>query len=186
MTPAHALVISLPRRPERLDAFRARWDALALDIPLDVIPGVDTGSDMGCLHAHQAALRAGFPPPVLVLEDDAVFAPGLSLTLDPPKDWELLWLGGWHRFPPASVTGSWHRPVNMWGTHGYIVREPARFGAALQDAAGVKTPGTRGTALNTAPLTQYVHVPHLVGQAAGHSDISGVDWPVDRFWQPAE
>lgn len=184
MRPARAVVINLARRPDRLQAFTPRWSALGLDIPLDVYTGVDTGGDEGCLRSHCAVLTAGYAQPLLVLEDDALFAAEFTADLNPPKDWDLLWLGAFHRFPPQPVTGVWHRPVSTLATHAYIVRDPAQLAAAMKDATAMRNPHGRGSAISLSPLTQYVHVPHLVGQAAGFSDIAGRLYPQDRFWQP--
>lgn len=236
MRPARAVVINLARRTDRLAAFQQRWQVLpgSAGVPLDVFTAIDTGSDLGCLRSHQAVLSAAAAAafdataPLLVLEDDAVFAEQLVLSHlpEPPAGWELAWLGGRHFAPPLPLAATegdaaaygkaapkdpspakppkdpspaakppkdpstakpspWYRPVAMIGTHAYLVARPEQAAAAIAEATAMKDPvnGTC-TALSASSLVQYVHLPHLVGQDAGSSDIRPATYPRQRFWQP--
>lgn len=113
-----ALVISLPHRQDRRDAFKAAWDKAKLDGVLlaQFIPGLVVPQtvkppfrvalcDMACAVSHRRAVAMAAAKGwdrVLVLEDDAVpcvdgsvLAEFLSLTLSETRvEWDTVNLGG--------------------------------------------------------------------------------------------
>lgn len=158
------IVISLARRPERREALTRAWPLPG--ITLRFFDAVDNPDDpnRGCMDSHITALATTVDTPTLVLEDDAVFAPGFTLNLRPPPDWDLLWLGGQHLIRPKPVIPGWVRPSHVIRTHGYIAREPHQLSRYLRESP---LPHTTMFAL---PLTQYAQNPFTVGQAPGYSE----------------
>jgi hypothetical protein len=171
-----ATVINLPDRPDRLHAFLARYHATPLTyVPLLIAPGRPGGDD-GCLAAHRNALTARVGP-LLVLEDDACFAPYFTPYLNPPPDWDIAWLGGQHRARPRDHDDTWVVPTLLVRTHAYLVREPLKVAALLGHAPRMDPwLSTQDT------LRQYCLRRHTVGQCAGTSDIDGSIRPVDEYW----
>lgn len=173
-------MISLARRPDRLAAFRLRWQRAAGDTPVDVIAGVDTPDDPvgGCRQAHLGALDTSTGP-VLVLEDDAVFR-GFWLDLPaPPPGWQLLRLGG--RLVTAAVPlpapSAWQPVGAIRHTHAYVARDPAALADRIRRCGG-----DVAAALSFGVGGHYRLRTATVGQAAGRSDISGGDRPADDFF----
>jgi hypothetical protein len=183
VTPARHAVINLADRPDRLTAFGIRWALAAGNLPITVFPAVDGRPERdpayGCLRSHLFVLEAG-PGPVLVLEDDAVFAPQFHLPLSAPVDWDVLWLGCRHRQAPAAVSDDWARITDVVCTHGYLARDPQRLAGMLR-ALRVRRIDPHIGAL---PLNQYCPRRHTIGQAAGESDINPVtnNRPAAVFW----
>lgn len=170
-------VINLQRRPERLKAFDRRWRKAGHGLPYDVHDAVDTGDAAGCLASHLQVLSR-YTRPVLVLEDDAIFAPAFDPFVTPPGDWWLAWLGGQHRIAPIPVNDRWVRPRYLVRTHAYIARHPAEIGAWLYAA----NPPRIDPFLAALPIQQYALRTFTVGQAAGTSDIDGRTRNDDEFW----
>jgi hypothetical protein len=179
MRPGRVVVINLERRTDRWDAFQRRWARVGGRMPVTRVPGVDMPADprAGCWQAHINALRSGGGP-VLVLEDDAVFAPSFSLDVaEPPPGWTMLRLGGLvQRGWP--ITDRWTQVERAVHTHAYIAHDPA----ALADRVAASGVRDAAIALTAGIFGQYRLRPGTVGQAAGHSDISGLDRPADEYW----
>lgn len=111
-------IISLARRPERLEATRAH-----LGVPVTVVEAVDgrtldlsaldtalTTGEVGCFLSHLKALRTVADGPAdwaLVLEDDARLQVPLStvqgLLAEVPKDVDMVCLGANYLPPPAQM-----------------------------------------------------------------------------------
>jgi hypothetical protein len=173
-----AVVITLRRRPDRLAAFREKWDRLQLGVPLSTFFAVDGGTgggDAGCKRSHHAVLSR-HPGPLLVLEDDACFAPEFTLDLDPPGDWEILWLGAQHHIAPDPVDTVWARPRYQVRTHAYIARDPKRLAAFLPEMPRLDP------YMAQVQMSQYVLRRHTVGQSAGRSDIDQRTRSSDEYW----
>ena len=170
-------VINLARRPDRLTSFHERWTRSGHGLPYTVHTGVDTGTAQGCLASHLQVLSS-YTTPVLVLEDDAVFAADFDPFVEPPGDWRIAWLGGQHRMPPIPVNDRWVRPRYLVRTHAYIARHPAEIGAWLYTA----NPPRIDPFLAALPVQQYALKTFTVGQRAGVSDIGGRTRVVDEFW----
>lgn len=194
-----SFVISLARRPERLDAFRARWPAGATIPVPEAFPAVDglledvpawwktTPGAWGCYRSHLAiveqCLAEGIGR-VLVLEDDATFVPDFATkaeALEVPADCQQLYLGGQHLLqaepgPPGLVRG---RNVNR--THAYallgrealeLVRDHCRPDPAMWRARH-HIDHQFGILHRECRITVYAVRPWLCGQARGLSDVDG-------------
>lgn len=196
MLPDQVVVIHLERRADRLANFRARWAATGLDIEPVIFTATDQSisspadpvwrnyppGTWGCWDSHIRALRAAVGP-VLILEDDAVFAgnfgPALR-DLTAPGDWEILWLGGQHVHRSQPVVPGIVRPTRLLRSHAYIARYPQVLGAGL-----LRHRSHVDRALGRQPARAYACDPWLVGQDDTPGDVTrrqpnGIEW-----WQEA-
>ncbi len=192
------VVISLARRPDRLEAFYGRlpddWD-LEPALPYPATDGRDeappdwwktTAGAWGCYQSHRAAIDYAIAigiDSILIFEDDATFVPDFCqrlADLEVPSDCQMLYLGGQHLVrpepgPPGLVRG---RNVNRTHAYALIGRE------ALQAVRDHLRPGPHWTARHHVDhhfgilhrerrIGVYATSPWLCGQAAGTSDVSG-------------
>ena len=77
----------------------------------------------GCLESHltiiKNAIKSGYKK-LLILEDDCKFISGFSSMLEPPPNWDMLYLGGTvHRVIDKKYNG--YARVQCWTTHAYII-----------------------------------------------------------------
>lgn len=98
---------------------------------------VDLNTDMwkcriSCFLSHMKALSQ-FSQPLLILEDDFYSTGPIQerVLKDIPKDWDILFLGGFHQVKPNKEFEpklGWNRIntnlIKYWCTHAYIVRRP--------------------------------------------------------------
>ncbi len=172
------VVLNLRRRPDRLTAFDQRWQAAQTGLRYRVHEAVDLADGTAaCLASHQQILDT-YRGPLLILEDDACFAPDFTLTVTPPPDWQIAWLAGQHRTHPTPVCAGWVRPRFLVRTHGYIVRNPLLVGAFLREAK----PTRLDPVIAALPLPQYALERFTIGQTAGRSDIDGRIRHHDEYW----
>lgn len=193
------LVINLDRRPDRMAAFLAR---LPVDWPF-VQPerwraseDNDNGKppdywkqcpgSWGCLQSHLRIYRwmcAEGLESVLVLEDDAIFAPGFSsesvrFLEHCPSDWDQIYFGGQHfrqdRGVPQAINGLVLRCFNVNRTHAYAIRRC--FAQVAADYIEYQKHNRHvdyilGDLHERNIWNIYAPRRWLVGQAAGPSDI---------------
>lgn len=171
------LVVSLAARTDRRAALRRRWPLPGGLVFFDAFADPDDRAG-ACIASHVAALLSlGDDEPALILEDDAVFADGFTLDLEPPPDWDVLWLGGQHLVPPEPTDRpGWVRPAALVCHHAYLARHPATLGRLLH--AFGPNHSIPAAALS---LVHYAPAPFIVGQGPGWSDIDGVTYGT-RFW----
>jgi hypothetical protein len=201
-------VINLKRRPERLARFRneienANWPF----IQPSVFPAIEGdkvgvpnfwqtgGGSYGCLRSHLILLERAILDDVrsiLVLEDDALFTKTFAMDVarffsNVPKDWQCLMLGGQHtNSQPEPISPGVVRAGKGGGiqrTHCYALRGQEVMKALYRvwaDSA-VHCDWVMGPCM--ANFNTYAPDPFLVGQADGHSDISGAQNPT-KFWRP--
>lgn len=205
---AGAVVLTLSTTPERLAAFLDRWYEADPPVPLDVHSS-DPWPDRraGNWQAHVDVLAAA-QGPTLVLEDDAVFAPGFTLDVEIPARprWDVFFLGGDHFLAPwtTDVPGV-VRGTKIRQNHCYAVRDPARWaqllGPALVDGRRVNPDGYIDGRFGqlARDSVHYAVMPFTVGQDGGQSTIDpercrpgveysnrvtwpdyGSDWPQNR------
>lgn len=202
-----AVVISLPRRADRLAAFRARFAAAWPGMRCEVFPAVDgelealphgwtaTSGAYGCYRSHQAVIASALCDDVdrlVVLEDDATFVADFAERLSDlaiPADCEQLYLGGEHLEPPLPGPPGFVRGQNVNRTHAYAVlgrralltlRQHLRWNPATW---GPKhhVDHRYGELHERGGIVVYAVAPWLCGQAAGPSDVDGKAWP-ERAW----
>lgn len=187
-------VINLTRRPDRLATIRQRWAMLCTGRDLQVHPAVDGLTDLppeapawarrepgiyGCFSSHRQLLSSS-DGPHLVLEDDAVFGPNFLHTvaaLDPPADWDLIFLGGQHIAQPLPYGAGLVVPSRIQRTHAYLVRDPPKIAQLLDGSAYHHIDWV----LSRLPIVRYAVTPWLVGQDGSPSDVTGTV-RVENFW----
>ncbi len=182
MRPDWVVVINRRDRPGRYEAFRQRWAAATGGADYDIAAAViDDDPAVGCWMSHLAVLgEPGLPGSLLVLEDDAVFSPAVSLDLpDPPSGWRLLRLGGRMRQPGLPAPGPWQPVGNIQHTHAYVARHPGE----LHQLVARRSTRDIGAALALGVPGHYRLTPATVGQAAGISDIDGAVRGRDQYWE---
>ena len=142
----HVYVISLPRRPERWEAFIQKIPAdwpfrtperfAAIDGGLATPPDwwKDGSGAWGCYKTHLRILEdclSNEIPSVLILEDDAVCVDGFAEKVQAfwqhlPEDWEMVYLGGQHiqenQGLPRKVNEWVYQPFNINRCHCYGFR----------------------------------------------------------------
>jgi hypothetical protein len=172
-----AVVISADAH--RLERFTRRWAKADLDVRLRVhAVNRDADGRRGCWQSHYDVL-SGAVGPLLVLEDDAVFAPEVTLDLSVPEGWDLLYLGGEHMRRPRGA-GDVVEAVEVRRTHAYVVADPRRLAAMI----GPPVIGQHVDSVITGlPLSRWAVVPFSVGQAAGKSLVfRGESRVHPEFW----
>jgi GR25 family glycosyltransferase involved in LPS biosynthesis len=199
------VVLSLARRPDRLESFwkgfPARWpfprpDVVAAVDGLTVfLPPPWRGSGAGahgCWLTHLKVLRQAYADGVeelLVLEDDATFLPRFAhraaqFCRELPVDWRMVMLGGQHVQPAVERSRHVVRCRDTQRTHAYVIRRSAM--PCLLAIWG----GATGHLDFYLPRFQermitYAPRPFLVGQAAGSSEVTGHREDL-RFWNQTE
>lgn len=175
--PTSATVITLDTSPDRLAAFTAGWEAAGAPLPLTVHSSPPDPDPMkGCFDAHVAVLGTTGDP-LLVLEDDAVFAPDFTLDVAWPDDVDIYYLGGEHqsggRIRRTHAYVAWNGPLLA-----YKLTHPARpYPKSRRRHEQIDT------VLNRTPLARYAATPFTVGQRGGfRSTIRGTTHHQDRYW----
>lgn len=199
-TPDEVFVLTLARRPDRLDRFQRNlvnleWPFKAPEVFLAVdgyaaaVPGnwPFTPGAWGCLRSHAMILQAAQTRgarSLLILEDDAIFPLSFAARVrqilnELPPTWEGLMMGGQHVRTPIGISERLSRCRGTVRTHCYAVRGPllARLERAYSRGVGH---ADRILARLMTRFEFYAPVPFLVGQAAGASDIDYRLWPT-RF-----
>jgi hypothetical protein len=201
-------VVNLKRRPDRLEQFwnelnGAKWPFakpevfFAIDGDKVGVPKFwqTGGGSYGCMRSHLTLLERAIQDDVgsiLVLEDDAVFSKNFAKDVarflrKVPGDWECLMLGGQHvNSEPIPIAPGIVRAGCGGGiqrTHCYALRgqEPMKALYRTWANAAVHCDWVMGPCM--AKFNTYAPDPFLIGQAEGHSDISGRRNPA-KFWRP--
>jgi hypothetical protein len=186
------VVVNLARRPERIERFWAQLGDWPLKRPerVDAVDGeavgVPAGWDKGpgaygCLLSHRGLLGKAIADHVrqlLVLEDDALPVPGFAALVPQflsrvPDDWDGLMLGCQHLLPPLPVAEGIVRCMASNRTHAYAVRGP--FMKMLLHFWSQTTNDHCDLVLSSLMRHYKVYAPEplLIGQDAGHSDVTG-------------
>ncbi len=170
------VVINLSRHRARLAQFQRRAEAAGLH-DVRVFEAIDRGGATGCYLSHLAILQRCHEP-VMVFEDDAIFAPGFTPDVEPPEPADLIWLGGQHLQPPEPVAPGWVRPTQINRTHCYLANDPQKIADLLTGSGWLHV----DHALTRLDIPQLALAPCTVGQAPGVSSIDGRTHPASRFW----
>jgi hypothetical protein len=198
------VVITLSRRPDRIEGFLARLPAGWAVEAYDAIDGLACpkpewfmGSEgaWGCYRSHQRiieeALNRGHES-VLIFEDDATFVPDFDDRLRDylaalPEDWGQADLGGQHLKPAEPVNERVVRAVNVNRTHAYILRGRKFLERVyLHMHGGHHWRGRHHVdhhfgRLHARRVPAYAPTEWLCGQASGSSDVSGKE-VAERWW----
>jgi hypothetical protein len=186
------VVINLARRSERLARFKrlfVDWpfktprrfeaiDGLRMKLPA----GKNRGAGAwGCMLSHQAVLARAIAEKVgslFVLEDDAYPVPDFAaraanFLARAPGDWDCLMFGAEHLAIPIAVAPGIVRCMGANRTHGFAVR-----GSMMPILLAFwKHYQAEHCDIVLASLMRHFKVyapdPFLIGQDAGHSDITG-------------
>lgn len=204
-------VISLARRPQRLEDFYRRIDAVdwpfkrpehihAIDGTKCPAPPDWTAGNpaWGCYRTHLRIIEdlanGTIDGPALIFEDDAEplgpdFAERLAAFLaDVPPKWDMIYLGGQHLdrniAPPDKITCQVLRAYNVNRTHAYAVHP--RFARQLYEHL-TRPDWEKGHHIDHhygrihRTARTYCPTAWLFGQAAGYSDIAAKEQP-RRTW----
>jgi len=200
------VLINLKRRPDRLESFRTRQEAMGWKLPDPVIfEAIDGnrvgmpysyqagGGGWGCLRSHVSILERAAMDGVqslLVLEDDLTWHSSSWDRLNrflgsAPKDWDVLMLGGQHIETPIKISNEVDQCVNCQRTHAYAIR-----GEVIPDLLRLWNSCNTHIDHRMGPWgfkkKTYAPSTFVFGQSAGESDISGNRNP-DKFWiSPAD
>lgn len=204
----HTRVVTLRRRTDRLEAFKARWggDEVGIPVPFDGTDGSvarpptwwrQGRGAWGCYQSHlriiDQALREGWDR-VLIVEDDMIWhhdaVERINETLEAAgDDWDMLYLGGQHlKDPIPHKSGHWQcRNINR--THAYVVngRALGRLYTHLADVRGfIAHPQHHvdhhmGELHQQSDFTVLAPIYWIAGQAPGTSDI-GRTMTRPMFW----
>lgn len=211
-------VVNLDRRSDRYTAIQAAWAATGVDLPLtrwtacdgdifDPPRSWDVGRGaFGCYLSHVSILveqvRMGLEN-VLVLEDDATFAPDFAEKLkavlnDLPTLYDQLYLGyqllHTDRLKPSRITENLGRASNCNRNHAilYSRRGAVRLLAHLLDLSERQKKEHidhwLGRAIHEATGNDgqhlydiYISIPPIVYQGGGKSDINGKNNPEHKW-----
>lgn len=181
MKPHSAIVITTPHRTSkaRIGGFHERWEATqaSKELPLTVFMGKVLSSPVnGCFRSHRDALLTANEP-VLMLEEDATFAPEFTLDVDYPDDASLFYFGGEHLLPTEPYSDGIVLCRKIRRNHGYVVYDPQQVARGLGEPRG-----HIDKALTEMHLRTYAVSPFTIGQAAGPSLINIKPRAVDAFW----
>ena len=198
-----ALTINLARRPDRWEAMAAHARGFGLHLErVDAVDGralvpeklasfpMCSPPEAGTVLSHVRALRQvarrgreNGDTTALLLEDDARFSKDAFLVLahalkEVPNDWDLLYLGANHLQPPDAVPGCDYVQIctAALAMHAYVVQcasadEVADYLETSPRACDVEMVRLQGT----GALRVYCTDPPVATQAAGKSDIQGID-----------
>lgn len=201
-------VVSLARRPDRLEAFHKRIPAdwpLPPPVVIDAIDGsVDsppawwraTRGAWGCYRSHREILACSHDEGlerILVLEDDATFVPDFAArvaTLDVPADAAQVYLGGQHLGPPTKGPPGWLVGTNVNRTHAYAVWGRDAMAILLEHLEPDPVRWTSrhhvdhhyGILHRDGRIRAYTAQPWLCGQVGGTSDV-GKAAAGERWWR---
>lgn len=177
MIVSNVWVVSLPEREDRRFRLTTSWPYK--DVKLNFFEATRDAENpaAGCTQSHLNLLRT-LDEPTLILEDDAVFSENFTLTLYPPADWQVLWLGRQFLNPVTSVDDTWARSTRMLRTHAYVTLDPKFIARSLRQV----TIKYFDLSLSQVSVPQYTLRVATVGQRAGKSDISGFVRKKDMYW----
>lgn len=193
-------VISLARRPDRLDDWRAEYSRAGLSNPVQVVEGVDGerlkpparwSAGKGAYGCHLSHMRilidaAMSGESVWIMEDDCVFRPGfLRLAREfwakVSHDCDAVYFGGQHMRTPIAVKPGVVRCVSTHRTHSYLVT-PAFARELIAAYDGSDDHIDKIAHLAQRGMKAYAPKPFLCGQGAAFSDICGADLTDERYW----
>jgi GR25 family glycosyltransferase involved in LPS biosynthesis len=147
---------------------------------LTVDPHPKSGA-RGCLESHITAIKMGMEKRwknMLILEDDVKLSAPLHKLANPPKDWDMLYLGATVRSILGDDVGkevkdySWVR-VSCWTTHAYMINLQNldlvnKIMEALEQEKEIDT--FYSEEVHTK-FKSYVFNPMIMIQESGYSDI---------------
>ena len=174
------IVINVPRRSDRLEAFTKEAERLGFDF--EVHPAMD-GKFMGMdpidagRLSHIEVLRKIKPDEmVLICEDDALFREDFNEVLDEymadlPENWDIFYLGALKN-EVKPVNKHWVRQVVSTGTQAYCVN-PAKVDLFIQIAREFDRWIDVAYRVWADRTNAYIAQPNLVIQSAGFSDLRG-------------
>jgi GR25 family glycosyltransferase involved in LPS biosynthesis len=141
----------------------------------------------GCLESHLAVIKNALQNNIkqlLILEDDCKFIGGFSSMYEPPKDWDMIYLGGTvHRVLEKKITG--YAKVQCWTTHAYIINlENVELVQKILEIEHYSDEVDRFYLEKIHPkFNVYMCDPMIAIQKEGYSDIENRDVSYDFMQQ---
>ena len=122
---------------------------------------------------------------ILVLEDDAVFAPDFGAAARQfigalPADWEGIYFGGQHAFKPEPVAAGVVKCLSVYRTHAYAARGAYLCGLSYVWGNSQITLDHHQASI-CAAFNVYAPAKFIAGQGGGMSEISGLETTAE-FW----
>ena len=104
---------------------RMMLQAKRLGLPLKYhITKLNKDPKKGCLESHLHVIREAFQEKkyeyLMILEDDAKFIRPLLPFPEPPKDWDMLYLGGTVHSRQEDYDENWVKVIT-WTAHAYLI-----------------------------------------------------------------
>lgn len=188
----HRVCINLQRRPERWERMQARFAQVGMG-PVERFSAVDgsnvhvpatwpySGGAYGCLLSHLAVVRqarAQKRERILIIEDDVLFAEGFHEEFERrvcglPADWDMLFFGCLHFYPPEPVAPGIGRLRGSFSTFMYALRETI-YDAFIFLNKRERYPVDRNNWFLEGRFRCYCFMPHLAWVDDSYSDAQGV------------
>ena len=197
MTIDYIFIITLPHRADRLQKITSQLTQLGYQY--EVFYGVNGkeikkqyGCDNlnnGCTAAHGQIMQRAFImglENVLIVEDDCVFSDDFKETIanfTPPDEWDVIYLSGTHREPPAKINNTISRCVRTLTTHAYLFNAKSPENRRLMN--DLLTKFTQPVDCFFVDMqyngNYYVFNKPLAWQSGGYSDVNQRDMYYDHL-----
>lgn len=127
----------------------------------------------GCLESHLSIIKQNkIKENILILEDDAKFNYPLKNLPEPPKDWDMLYLGATTK-QIKSYNKNWNKAIECWSTHAYIIRKSI-YEKVITDLENYSQEIDKYYVENIQPnYNCYILTKPMTQQNTSYSDIEG-------------
>ena len=171
--------INLKIRNEKRNQLKKQFKRRNLNVKFHIVD-LHKNPKIGCINSHFEIISKAKEkniPYVIILEDDAKFLKSLNNIPTPPKDWDMLYLGGYIKERFSEYNSNWDC-VSSWCTHAYIIHSRIYDKVLNNFEQWSKTQSSDKVAIDEYYI-DYIHQnkktyivkPQMVIQFEGYSDI---------------